>query len=154
MFMFGMKVAKTPASPLQIQPATLWSDRHDLQLKNNVHKEGRTGAQSTLASLVGVWQDMFGSRYELTNGVLGEAPTLNVRTTRQDAHGEHSLFKETANLIRIEPLQSLDDHMKICWGKSFVLSGSCTPKDQTILEKFCWIAPTGKRHTFQWSRCD
>merc|ERR1712151_1296480 len=51
-------------------------------------------AQSTLASLVGVWQDIFGSRYELTNGALGEAPTLNVRTTRQDAHGEHSLFKE------------------------------------------------------------
>ena len=43
MFMFGMKVAKTPASPLQIQPATLWSDRHDLQVKNIVDKESRTG---------------------------------------------------------------------------------------------------------------
>lgn len=52
------------------------------------------------------------------HSALGEAPTLNVRTTCQDAHGEQTLFKESAHLICIELLQSLDGHMKICWGKS------------------------------------
>ncbi|CAJ1357275.1 unnamed protein product [Effrenium voratum] len=95
-----------------------------------------------LTSLVGIWRDEQGSRYELEIQVPGKS--LNVTTFRPDGG-----VRNTPGLIRIQT--GRDNVETVVWGKSFKLqldSGVVLSAPDSIL----WVANDGRRRSFSWAR--